>query len=82
MSKEVVSLSLYPLTSAVLQVWVNAAAQVFNSIGIGFGSMISMASYNKFNNNILRLDMQSPIPTTTVPLCLYHDCPQIHSVIL
>ncbi|XP_056133558.1 sodium- and chloride-dependent GABA transporter ine [Lampris incognitus] len=37
-----------------VKVWVNAAAQVFNSIGIGFGTMISMASYNKFNNNILR----------------------------
>ncbi|XP_062307819.1 sodium- and chloride-dependent GABA transporter ine isoform X1 [Osmerus eperlanus] len=37
-----------------VQVWVNAAAQVFNSIGIGFGTMVSMASYNKFNNNILR----------------------------
>nr|XP_033474374.1 sodium- and chloride-dependent GABA transporter ine isoform X1 [Epinephelus lanceolatus] len=37
-----------------VKVWVNAAAQVFNSIGIAFGSMISMASYNKFNNNILR----------------------------
>ncbi|XP_054467037.1 sodium- and chloride-dependent GABA transporter ine isoform X1 [Anoplopoma fimbria] len=37
-----------------VQVWVNAAAQVFNSIGIAFGTMISMASYNKFNNNILR----------------------------
>ncbi|XP_076853954.1 sodium- and chloride-dependent GABA transporter 1 isoform X2 [Brachyhypopomus gauderio] len=37
-----------------VQVWVNAAAQIFNSIGIAFGSMISMASYNKFNNNILR----------------------------
>lgn len=37
-----------------VQVWVNAAAQIFNSLGIGFGSMISMASYNKFNNNILR----------------------------
>ncbi|XP_067862103.1 sodium- and chloride-dependent GABA transporter ine-like [Heptranchias perlo] len=37
-----------------VQVWVNAAAQIFNSIGIGFGSMFSMASYNKFNNNILR----------------------------
>ncbi|XP_041692332.1 sodium- and chloride-dependent GABA transporter ine isoform X1 [Coregonus clupeaformis] len=37
-----------------VQVWINAAAQVFNSIGIGFGTMISMASYNKFNNNILR----------------------------
>ncbi|KAM4616802.1 sodium- and chloride-dependent GABA transporter 1 [Polymixia lowei] len=37
-----------------VKVWVNAAAQVFNSVGIGFGSMVSMASYNKFNNNILR----------------------------
>ncbi|KAM3867516.1 sodium- and chloride-dependent GABA transporter ine [Diretmus argenteus] len=37
-----------------VKVWVNAAAQVFNSIGIGFGTMVSMASYNKFNNNILR----------------------------
>uniref|UniRef100_A0AAR2JKA3 Transporter n=1 Tax=Pygocentrus nattereri TaxID=42514 RepID=A0AAR2JKA3_PYGNA len=27
-----------------VQVWVNAAAQIFNSIGIAFGSMISMAS--------------------------------------
>ncbi|XP_061907295.1 sodium- and chloride-dependent GABA transporter 1 [Entelurus aequoreus] len=37
-----------------VKVWVRAAAQVFNSLGIGFGSMISMASYNKFNNNIVR----------------------------
>uniref|UniRef100_A0AAV2MRS4 Transporter n=1 Tax=Knipowitschia caucasica TaxID=637954 RepID=A0AAV2MRS4_KNICA len=37
-----------------IKVWVNAAAQVFNSIGIAFGSMVSMSSYNKFNNNILR----------------------------
>ncbi|XP_003451768.1 sodium- and chloride-dependent GABA transporter ine isoform X1 [Oreochromis niloticus] len=37
-----------------VKVWLNAAAQVFNSLGIAFGSMISMASYNKFNNNILR----------------------------
>ncbi|KAJ8667702.1 hypothetical protein QAD02_009365, partial [Eretmocerus hayati] len=35
------------------KVWVNAAAQIFNSIGIAFGSMICFASYNKFHNNIL-----------------------------
>lgn len=35
------------------QVWVNAAAQTFNSMGIAFGSMISFASYNRFSNNIL-----------------------------
>ncbi|XP_078404754.1 sodium- and chloride-dependent GABA transporter 1 [Cetorhinus maximus] len=37
-----------------VQVWVYAAVQVFNSIGIGFGSLISMSSYNKFDNNILK----------------------------
>lgn len=35
-------------------VWINAASQNFNSLGITFGSMISFASYNKYNNNILR----------------------------
>ncbi|XP_012286546.1 sodium- and chloride-dependent GABA transporter ine isoform X1 [Orussus abietinus] len=35
------------------KVWVNAAAQIFNSVGIAFGSMICFASYNKFHNNIL-----------------------------
>ncbi|XP_046389982.1 sodium- and chloride-dependent GABA transporter ine isoform X1 [Ischnura elegans] len=34
-------------------VWVNAAAQNFNSIGIAFGSVISFASYNRFHNEIL-----------------------------
>lgn len=33
--------------------WVSAAAQNFNSIGIAFGSLIAYASYNKFNNNII-----------------------------
>ncbi|MGH0167777.1 UNVERIFIED_CONTAM: hypothetical protein FKN15_053669 [Acipenser sinensis] len=39
---------------AEVEVWVNAAAQIFNSIGIAFGSLISMSSYNTFNNNILK----------------------------
>jgi solute carrier family 6 GABA transporter-like protein 6/8/11/12/13 len=34
-------------------VWINAASQNFNSIGIAFGSMIMFASYNRYNNNIL-----------------------------
>ena len=35
-------------------VWVYAAAQVFNSIGIGFGSLVAFASYNRFHGPILR----------------------------
>ncbi|XP_077981976.1 sodium- and chloride-dependent GABA transporter ine-like [Glandiceps talaboti] len=42
-------------------VWTAAAAQNFNSIGIGFGSLIAMSSYNKFNNNIF-------VDTVTVSL--------------
>ncbi|KAI4880964.1 hypothetical protein NFI96_013716 [Prochilodus magdalenae] len=55
-AKDGILFFLMPNWSKLLevQVWVNAAAQIFNSIGIAFGSMISMASYNKYNNNILR----------------------------
>ncbi|XP_043224465.1 sodium- and chloride-dependent GABA transporter ine-like [Amphibalanus amphitrite] len=38
------------------KVWVNAAAQNFNSVGIAFGSMIAFASYNKVNNRSIMLD--------------------------
>lgn len=31
----------------------NAVAQNFNAIGISFGSVISFASYNRYNNQIL-----------------------------
>ncbi|KAH9518671.1 hypothetical protein Btru_005954 [Bulinus truncatus] len=36
------------------KVWVNAAAQNFNSLGVAFGGLITMSSYNKFNNKIVR----------------------------
>ncbi|XP_072044236.1 sodium- and chloride-dependent GABA transporter ine-like isoform X4 [Amphiura filiformis] len=37
-------------------VWVAAAAQNFNSIGIAFGSMIALSSYNKFHSDTLLRD--------------------------
>ncbi|XP_052818585.1 sodium- and chloride-dependent glycine transporter 2-like isoform X1 [Mya arenaria] len=35
-------------------VWVTAAVQVFYSLGPAWGGLITMASYNKFNNNCLK----------------------------
>ncbi|CAG5089272.1 Similar to ine: Sodium- and chloride-dependent GABA transporter ine (Drosophila melanogaster) [Cotesia congregata] len=48
----IVYFSIWKSIKSSAQVWVNAAAQIFNSYGIAFGSMISFASYNKFHNNI------------------------------
>ncbi|KAK6182355.1 hypothetical protein SNE40_010063 [Patella caerulea] len=39
---------------ANVQVWIQALMQIFFSMGIGWGGFTTMASYNKFNNNILR----------------------------
>nr|WLN44332.1 INE1 [Sinonovacula rivularis] len=36
------------------KVWINAAAQTFNSLGIAFGGIITMSSYNKRSNRIFK----------------------------
>ncbi|XP_072936313.1 sodium- and chloride-dependent glycine transporter 1-like [Epargyreus clarus] len=43
------------------KVWADAATQIFYSLGPGWGGLISMASFNKFNYNNLRPSIIVPI---------------------
>ncbi|XP_078601679.1 sodium-dependent proline transporter-like [Branchiostoma floridae x Branchiostoma japonicum] len=43
------------------QVWYDAASQIFYSLAIAFGAVLTMASYNKFNNNIQRDAIMIPL---------------------
>lgn len=38
----------------MLQVWADAATQIFYSLGPGWGGLVSMASFNRFHYNNLR----------------------------
>ncbi|KAG9485959.1 hypothetical protein GDO78_008841 [Eleutherodactylus coqui] len=44
------------------EVWVDAAAQIFFSLGPGFGVLLAFASYNKFHNNCY----QDALVTSTI----------------
>jgi len=41
------------LNADSIQVWLEAAVQIFFSLGPTYGGVITMASYNQFRNNCL-----------------------------
>lgn len=41
--------------------WIEAALQIFYSLGVGFGGLLTFASYNTFHQNIYR-SVRSPRP--------------------
>lgn len=51
-----------PSSLSLAQVWIEAALQIFYSLGVGFGGLLTFASYNTFHQNIYR-----SVPTASSP---------------
>lgn len=43
------------------KVWADAATQIFYSVGAAWGAILTMASYNKFSNNVYRDSLLIPL---------------------
>ena len=50
------------------KVWVDAASQIFFSLGVGLGSSLTFSSYNKYNHNIYRDTLLMTINSSVVSL--------------
>jgi len=53
----------------VIQPWGDAAMQLFYSMGAAWGALVTMSSYNKFDNNFYRYRSRPPCIVQLILIC-------------